>query len=1536
MSTGFGSVPTDIQLNTYTSGFAGSVNSGALVNLSAFQAAAQPILIAFINVSNAFAATWMDKLPLIKAAVTCNVYVVICKHDGTNYLQPNNLVDVKPFVFAHGGHAAFSTIPVVIDPDGTTSDAYRIGLTGIPAVRDIWNYLVEGAYLISDKWHTATIAPGAAVSFKHIRLDPSPGDFRGDNVDIAQAYVQARINNLNAHLTIMDSDPINGTVIDQPSDIKRVFFSRPLAAIGTGADYVLSGGGVVAPPLSPPLPAQSPDDPAENGVTLGFPAAGLQDSGVDDTVTLTLTKANIRDNEAATNTLQDPNTLSFRADLTLPVLAVEALLVDGTGPDARSTLLKHDGTKPLVMQATRFLRVRILSDNPGSTLPSGRLVDVASTATTELSFNGLIAAELDNTVIAGPGTYELHIDDYTNKTGTLLPAAIFQFVVYSDASYLSYPGALEGWGYFPREEGLPAACPEAGALTAPDGTGTVPGWVNSGAATITPTPGGGNPLVIATGGTANVRWFGRQYGYSLKNGTTAAVVAWDAPAYVEAAFFATGATGLLANGFNGTADPTAPVPVAGMRTTGTGLRLRNGPYRCELVLVELAGADRRLGLRIHHPDQDARAYVLSAANDWTALHTYKLARAVVGGDPGYSLFVDGAAVAAVSVKEKYLPLVLSDEGAVDAEAAFGIFEPEIKTITASFEFIRYAFYDSKYAIGASAPANALTVGFPDIFRTAAEKTAGPFFRSTDITIDGSSGSDPSFTSDTPSMNIAATVTLAAAGAIVGKSVPAKLRFCYADFDDNPVTLITGFTNPGTFPVYDGTKIRPLAGSGVSTRALSITAAVAPTTAPSGAPFNWTVTVDRARPGRRLFILAYADSPLLDTPKLISGKGGGDYFARDAAGDRGPDPRGVIRQFLPDFYVRDNDTDDGTSTAGGSLSPDIGLAIFQADLDGLGNPIIPEPQSTTQALYPIGFAKGQPAVYGYTPSGFIPIDSTNPAKPIKLTDSGWSDYDGTTPTYYYNRIWVRISNRGIVPGPLKVQVFFLGSVLRAAFDPSMARASEYERIYARYAAADYVQSMFQLYGPSSLLTPLAEAIPALSGASNPAAAKSYAIAEFVWHVSASAVPPSTNDSHGCRAACVNLSEQAAWNSGVDSAPLVNTASSIWAANMATNNIAVRNSNIVQGQAPAAGDPVTKALIRNNSPVTYKKLPNDFRPIFSKRPVVWGIGLDARGFPEGDVILRVASAIAADARPKQMEEILPEDALQKRPAAPRAPGAGEIRGPAGGVPEKRPVPVSPYRFFLLRGGTRGSLEGIARFLRDQKGPALPDVPASSVSVFFQPSRKAREGAYEITVTQTANNTEVGGYRTTIVIPRPGSLRFVADERTGIIYNLQRNGEAIMAIPYENRAVFTGPGLAVQEGFRFGPVDAVDFVTGKLANELANFPRRFAYPRAPEKITALPGGLEGAVVGRVVDRKGDGVQGVAAILLDAERKGELGRGVTDENGRYLIRVKTEEKTVSARRAARQIELAIVSPEHRGELFRVRMKVADLCFAAKEITLK
>jgi hypothetical protein len=1174
---------------------------------------------------------------------------------------------------------------------------------------------------------------------------------------------------------------------------------------------------------------------------------------------------------------------------------VEVILSDGPGTDYD---ISSGGIPKVLKNASRKMKVRVLTAYPTPEEPTGVLKRPGAPDKV-LNFVHY-TVEVDAADLANDGVYTLIVDAFTNNASQSIGQTVRRFIVATNLAAHTRVNALEGWGYYPREEGLPSDAAES-ALGVP---GVNPWDEEIGTATIN--SGLGMPLgIYVTAG--NKKTYRRDspspelYGSaadpdSVGNGVSYVEAGLRVPTYVQ---------GPVRNVYDHNGNPLS------LRMLGAGLELWNGPFIYSVFLVDAstnATKDVRLALRIFHPTEER--YKISAATlDLGSTSFLIRAQFDSGQLKVYCVELGtpiGTTAPVITASLDELPHNSDHpEELYTSGVRFGVLEISNSEVDTEWEFVRYGFMDAAYLA---------KLNDTSLIGIAHTKRSGEadFYRSTDVRI---GTVFPESADPTPGDNGVKAVLTCGTLPSLATNIPYKVRFFTADWDDSGgAASALGFMKasfPACYQAYSsgapGFTAMPKSSAG--DHIVFAHRAVPGSTSFEVGPVTWPFDLCRSRTARRLFILVYVDSPLMPAPALLPGVPVSSLLSDDDGAAKA-DKRCAVRQFLPDFYVRDNETDLGISP-GGSLSPDIAMAIFLGDS---ATHALPNPQVISgvvnQQHYPKGFARGEPVPYDYKPTGYTEIESTftDPVvKPIKLVDSAWSD---SATQCYYNRVWVRLSNRGVVPGPAKVQVFFLGSTLRAHFDPMSARGHGYDDIYA-LPTSNFVQTKFQLY--TGGVPSMVDYIPALSGASDPATPKNFTIAEFVWHVSLASVPADYWDRHGCRAACINLRENGgAWTSGVDTAPSIVTTDSIWSADTATNNISVRNSNIVQGDPPGAGDPVTvKAVIQDDSPVTYKRLPNDFRPTFpGKKEAEWGLVVDAEKFKEGTVVLRVAAALVdKNAIVKNMTELFPEKDGER------------IK--------------SLYRFFQIEGGDLGLIEGLrpGEFENPKERPGK--LPPSIVRVFFQPRPKAKPGMYEITLKQTANGKSVGMYRTVIVIPTLRDIRFIGDERTKAAYEFRNNKDLIGAIPYEKRAVFTGAGLAVQEGYRLNPLNEVKLTVGELENEIVNIPKTYKYLPRPEELPLLPGGLLGAVVGRIVDPKGGGIPGLTVVLRSEEAGRELGRGYSDDNGRYLIPVKTGRKTIPAVALRHVVSIRIFDRNGRTELYSEKMKIDELSFAMKEITL-
>lgn len=1294
-------------------------------------------------------------------------------------------------------------------------------------------------------------------------------------------------NRLGGHPRVMSGSKISCSFSQKARGLSSA------AGLSAPASWVFSDG---ASDLAGPLV-----DPGHYDVSWGG-YSSLHDEDIEKTV--------LAPTAGATLTLKSPSTglLDARGN---GFTSSAAFVVDGAGDlpacamslsdGASSVDLMAAGSVPTWTLSSRLLTVEVKTAYPTAAQPTGRVVKPDGTTAIALGF-AHYAASLDAGLLDTDGVYTVEVDAFRNNAGQTMAKAVRRFIIAENIAGGNAVRALEGWGWYPREEGLPGSAAESGLSGLHGDTG----WVGEGAAGV-PAPVLGSRLACGVVGVG-LSW---RRDYSSAFGTDGDdSSSGNGCAYAEAGFVIASAP---------TGSPSSVYDSAGnalqLRIIGAGLEVWNGPLKLSVLVVDSGvGTTPRLAVRSLGDGYD-RYKVTSIAIETGKLH---LIRAEYdAATKGYilrhsSYGLTGPAPAVPVVWSDNLAIA-QDElytvpgGPYTAGLRFGALSVSTQSYSLEWEFVRYGFYDGNWA--ASSGSTSL-VGIVHTQR--AGETA--YYRSGDIKIGGLAQGEPV---DGLANDVAAVLVSGSLPSLTD-GIPFKVRFFAVDWSES-ATSLAGFSASGFRPCYSSAAPGFAPFPAVAGAAC---AAKAGRAALSSVGFDvatkWSFDVKRSDLGRRLFLLAYVDSPLMPTPPLLPFVPIASLLVGDSAAKA--DYRCAVRQFLPDFYVRDVESDRGESP-GGSLSPDLAMATFAGSISG-GVHQLPNPQGLAESTYPKAFASGQPSPFDYTPSGVVPIASTDPTKAINLTDTAWSDLDGPPAQCFYNRVWVRLSNRGVVPGPAAVQVSFLGSTLRAAFDPVAARVPAYGAIYADQACTKRVQTLFQLYdrATGALQLPLVGAIPALSGASDPGASVpgafyTFVIAEFLWHVAEANLPATDADKHGCRAACINLPKPAAatdtetWSTGIDEAPsLASPFPSIWSVNSGSNNVTVRNSNLVQAVPSDAGHVSLKLHIRGAVPVGYRKLPNDFVQTFGRTRTVWGLSLDARRFADGDLVLRVDA---------------------------RAFSGVTVRGFVEAFDEVGGHAESAYRFFSLRGGGVGTLTGNKPAFKD--GRAAPD----PVSVFYLLGAEAR-GRYEIVLGQIAGGAMVGSYRTVVMACAIKDIGFAADDRYGIAYDVRTDPGKLKTIPYEHLSVFTGPGMAVQEGFRLTPATTLDFITGKLANEVANIPKGFVYPKPPESIPAYHEGLEGVVQGQVLDQAGIGMAGCQVSLQDSLHGLALGNAVTDQFGNYAISIKAVEGRIRmSTRGKRSLAIEVRLPEKMAgpggkAVLRRKLAARDLCFIADPITVK
>jgi len=1165
--------------------------------------------------------------------------------------------------------------------------------------------------------------------------------------------------------------------------------------------------------------------------------------------------------------------------------------------DGATTVIVGDlSTVPVCNNATRTLTVRVLTEYPTPEQPTGRIM-MPDDSAHELTFVNY-AATVDQTVLVADGVYTVVVDAFVNNAGNEMAQAVRRFMVATetDVEAASVVDAIEGWGYFSRDEGGPSTV--AGPLPIAGDSG----WIAEG--TIMPNGGTiSEPLSIpATAGL--YRSYRRTYS-SLFGSAGNFLEPGRANYYVEGCFRILSHSGAVKavkdeNGGD-----------LSLYVIGVGLEVWDGPFHAKLCVVQPAAGIEQLAFMtatsLASGEERYRLTGLTVPNG--SLQLVRLSFNPASGDVTLargSVASGASPTGPIALTETFnLPrksLASDNDTFLGSGVRFGVLSVANQAVTCEWEFTRYGFLDSAYSARLG---ETNTLGFAHT----QSADAAADYRSRDLLFGADLSVDP-----VPDASNTLTASLSGPGAIpVAAGIPYTLRFYSVDWDDAAGEGSPDGFAKANFPAcYQTTGVAAPGYAGLTTGAFArgrrSVAGLFSATA------TWDFDLEQTRLARRLLVCAYVDSPLFPAPAFIAGMPLSAMIVDDAPAK--DDYRCAVRQFLPDFYVRDYFGDQGLSTLGGCMSPDMAIGVFLGPYDGLVSSPTPhglrlaadptqdpDPRAIEDGnvSYPSGFALGQPhasptdmtpAELAYSTTGGIPIRAVSEdgsVSSITVLDSAWSDNANQC---YYNRMWVRVSNRGIVPGPAVVQVFFLGSTLRSAFDVSLARVSNYQKIFSNKGRTYFAQSAFQQYSSLGSMPVTVYAVPALSGAStrdvSTTTPQNFVLAEFVWHFGSGEVPATSAESHGCRAACINVAKASPppadldpWTTGIDSVPPP-AVGSIWDINKATNNISVRNSNVVIGEAMPATPPVNlKCKVdEHGEPADYRPLPNTFRMTFEKAPTIHGLIVDASAFPGGDTILRLDADFCARARFTGMRELSAE-ILKGDTYKHFLYVKDEVKA------------ASKYRYFLIDAGRMGSINVLGA-VREKSREALPPRLAR---LYFRIHADAKPGPSKIVLSQTAGGVVVGSYSTTVIVSPAKDIRFIADARTGIIYDVRDYPAARDAIPYGKRSEFTGPGLAVQEGFKFGPEKAIEFMTGKLKNDLVQVPKGYVFPKQPQVMEALPDGLAGGIVGQVVDQFGIGLEGVEIEIHDVAHGLDLGTFMTDFSGRYLARIPAGAETIPLR---------------------------------------
>lgn len=1325
------------------------------------------------------------------------------------------------------------------------------------------------------------------------------------NENVCASYITKRLADIDDStptvLVSPDShavDGVAGTTKVRAGSKIRFTYSEKGIGTQTAGNYLLGGAAGFTTPLAGLVP-DTDDLPTPGALQASQYLAGMSEAWEGTVAALTagaktfsLTGVVDGANTAFAIDASNTSPLQFEYDAAGDTATCEVSIKDGV---AAAVTIGDLDIVPVFHDAARILTVRVVTGYPTPIQPTGRII-LPDDSAHELTFVKY-KATVNETVLSSDGVYTVVIDAFTNNAGNAMAQTVRRFMVATETSVqtASTVNAIEGWGYFSRDDGAP------NTVVYPSTIAGDSGWTVEGSALPT---GGTISAPFSISATAgSYRSYLRTYG-TLFGSAGSFTEPGLANYYVEGCFRIVSHSGSPAN-FKDENGATLS-----LHAIGVGLEVWDGPYHATLCVVQpaagseqfafmtassLAAGDVRFRLTGLTVPTGSLQLVRLSFDPGTGDVTLFCGSVAAGADPTVPIsFID-------TVTIKRTRLACDNDTFLSAGLRFGVLPFANQIVTCEWEFVRYAFLDSTYKTRLG---ETNTLGFAHT--QSADGASG--YRSRDLLFGVDLDVDPEpGSSNTLTASIAGPATITA-----GTGIPYTIRFYSVDWDD-----VGGEGSPDGFAKANFPSCYRTTGTAVPGYAQLTTGAVARGRRTAVGAFSvtatWNFSLEQSRLARRLLVCAYADSPLFPTPVFIAGMPLSALLVDDAPAKT--DFRFAVRQFFPDFYVRDYFGDEGLSKTGGSLSPDMAIGVFLGpnnasvaagphglrtvgDVTQDPDPRIVEEGSVS---YPSGFALGQPHAsptdmtpvnLAYAPTGGVPmraVSEDGSVSSVTMLDSAWSDNANQC---YYNRMWVRVSNRGIVPGPAVVQVFFLGSALRSAFDVSLARAGNYQKIFSNKGRTYYAQSTFQLYSALNAIPATVNAVPALSGAStrgvSPTKPQNFVLAEFVWHFGSLDVPGSSADSHGCRAACINMEKASPppadpdpWSSGIDSIPIP-AVGSIWDINKETNNISVRNSNVVIGEPVPPLPPVNpKCKVDDNGePVDYRPLPNSFKMTFTKASTIDGLVVDASAFPAGETILRLDADFCVRARTTGMRELRSE-------AVP-----GKVHRHFLYVKDDVKT-AGKYRYFIIEAGRKASIVLLGSMTEK---PYL--IPAPRLArLYFRIHEDAKPGSSKLVISQTEGGDVVGSYTTTVIVSSPKDIRFIADERTGIIYDVRDYPAARDAIPYGKRAEFTGPGLAVQEGFRFGPEKAVEFMTGKLKNDLVQVPKGHVFPKPPAEIEALPDGLAGGIAGQVVDQFGVGLEGVEVEIQDVVGGFDLGSFTTDAFGRYLAKIPAKGETIRLR---------------------------------------
>ena len=1159
--------------------------------------------------------------------------------------------------------------------------------------------------------------------------------------------------------------------------------------------------------------------------------------------------------------------------------------VDQTDYDLDSLLASDE--PPLAIHANRGLTVEIITTNPGTSGPSATLTKPDG-SNVSLTFTGL-ASTINQAIMNINGVYIIRVDDYTDGASQTVQGISRRFVISYNA--INQTQMIEGWGYYPREEGTCSNCAEEANPSI-----TVPAWTETGAATVTTALG--DLLAITSAGAVSTKNFTRTYNYIFENDGKPDNQVGTSYAYFEAGVkINIISSGDTLSGFDQANNDF------GFKSTGAGLLLNNGYYKFLLTFIDVQSGTtvytgKRAAVKIFDPDNE-KYFISTSTIDWeTDFIIVKVTKTEITGDQFFEVSYKpmnstGAFTSILSVPAYRLLGDINTGPDYDtAKVGFGVFEDNNQNITSEWEFVRYAFYDAGFELIAG---ETYKIGFENTQRSGETD----FYRSPKVLINASTTDQPA-----PGTNqISSIIYREIPTRFDAFNIPIKIRYSIADWDDSAEDSTDGFFKPGFINYYENTGEF----SAVNTT-LSACAEELPLAGITSGDTAWDFTHDATRLARRMFIIGIVDAPLLPCPTVIKSITTTDYLIDDSPAKT--DLRCAVREFLPDYYIRDHATDDGSAPAGGSTSPDITLGIFLGDGSTYDPHDVPTSggQDPDDARYPAGFARDETPVDG--PGGAYQVyNDQKDAGGIKVYRNAWSDFDSSNA--YFNRVWLRISNRGIVPGPAEIQTFYGDSQTRSDFVPSLARDEAWEQIIGQATLVSdekYIQNRFMTFDPpdgsNHYNLNAVSAIPALSGYSTPGVDKSYTLVEFKWRITSTDFPPS-DKRHGCLTAFIN--QPPSFTTGIDTArrwdagPLEGTPDtadpnvSIWPITQQANNVTVKNTNIVFGEDPGTSDdynPNLKTVIGpDDNPVNFRKSPVEYKLTFAKQNAKWGLRVDGKQFKNGELIIKISRFIANNVKLRNFKEIT-EYEKDKRiyhlALADRITTAEinltNIKPEEAAKINNLLIKNKPFRFFVLQKGSVGEIQNLNPLIIAKRNDVFEKY--NYFNLYFKPDVGIKKGIYNVKVEELVNGKVTGGFETAISIIERKMIKYVGDERKMVAYEAKDNLFKEKVIPYQYRVPFIGAGHVNYDYFVLNPGDRIKLKTPEAENEFATIDKAIMTQKETRNIIDKLD-IPYSVSGKILDSSKKPVENLIVRLYDKDIKEDDFLGVcrTDKDGFYCI---------------------------------------------------